>query len=1307
MRLTIAAIAVFVAASFLVAHSQSADTVKVKPMLYVVGTSHLDTQWRWDIRTTINEYVPATFADNYKLLDQFPDYTFSFEGSFRYKLLREYRPDLYSRLKPYIDSGRWRVTGSWVDAVDVNVPSFESLVRHTLYGNGFYKKEFGVTSRDIFLPDCFGFGYALPSIAAHCGLKSFSTQKLTWGSWVGVPFDIGVWEGVDGSSLVAGVNPGEYVGRIESDLSRDTMWLNTAERMRKSSGAAVAYRYFGTGDVGGAPDSTSVGWLQKSLEREGPLTVKSIGADDITDVFTPEERSRLPRYRGELLMTRHGVGCYTSQAAMKRWNRKNELLADAAERASVTASLLGGIEYPTVALRDTWERFLWHQFHDDVTGTSIPEAYEFSWNDEVLCQNRFAGILEHAASATTSALDTRVRGIPVAVFNPVSFDREDVIEASIRIPGGQPAAIRVHGPDGKEVPSQLLGARDDSVTVLFLAKVPSVGWTVYDVRPASSAYSSPGLSVSNESLENARYRVKIDQNGDVGSIFDKANSREMLVSPVLLEMLFDKPNAWPAWEIDYDEVQAAPKRYVTGPASVEIVENGPVRVAFLITRRTEKSVFKTKVSLASGLSADRVAFDSEIDWYERETLLKAGFHFDNPSEHVTYDLGLGTIQRGLNHPKLYEVPGQQWADLTSRDGEYGVAVLNDCRYGWDHPNLNTLRLSLVHTPGVYDSWSWVGDQSSQDNGHHKVSYAVVGHKGDWREGQVVRQGAAFNQPMIAFQTPVHAGQLGKTHSLVSVDAGSILVNSIKKAEEGDEIIVRLRETAGLATPEATIRFATPIVSAREVNGQEEPLGEAIVVDGALHTSFGPYQPRAFAITLQTPATPALPKPISHPLTLAYDLDGVSLDANRRDGDFENGRTIAGEMLPDTIFDRDVVFVTGPKSEGALNVVECKGQSLTLPGGAMNSVSLLVNAVGGPAEGTFTIDGHDTTIWIQDYAEPIAQWNNRRVAGSFVDAPDQIAPAYINRQSVAWYGTHRHNAHGENEAYQFTYLFRIDLPLAANAQTLTLPINPRIRLFAATAVESSLDETYAAQPLYDEIAATLPRVIALRKSFVDSLTVELATPTPDVALHYTIDGSEPSEASPMYAGPIVVKQTTTLKARALSDAMDDSYVASASFSLLGMREPTVVAKTVPGLACSYYEGSWDSLPDFNALKVVKSTVLDTVTVPSFARDEDYGVVLTGYITVPSDGLYDFFLGSDDGSDLRVADTLLIDNDGLHGMGDLEGGIGLKAGTHAIEIRMFQKKGDEGLHLLVDGPGVRKQTVPKEWLSHGRDMKRAEK
>ena len=295
------------------AQAQKADDKRPEeqPTLYVVGTAHLDTQWRWTIQQTINEFIPATFRDNFTLMDQFPGYVFSFEGAFRYMLLREYYPDEYERLGPYVASGQWRVTGSWVDAVDVNVPSFESLVRHALYGNGYFKREFGATSRDVFLPDCFGFGYTLPSIAAHCGLESFSTQKLSWGSSVGVPFDIGIWEGIDGSSVVAAIQPGAYVSKIDHDLSEDTAWLATARRQGDTSGLYAAYRYFGTGDSGGSPDSASVHWLQQSLRGDGPLNVRSVGADDLADLAATTDRDRLPHYRGELLMTRHGIGCYT------------------------------------------------------------------------------------------------------------------------------------------------------------------------------------------------------------------------------------------------------------------------------------------------------------------------------------------------------------------------------------------------------------------------------------------------------------------------------------------------------------------------------------------------------------------------------------------------------------------------------------------------------------------------------------------------------------------------------------------------------------------------------------------------------------------------------------------------------------------------------------------------------------------------------------------------------------------------------------------------------------------------------------
>ena len=220
------------------------------PDVYVVATSHLDTQWRWTIQDTINDFLPDTLRGNFAMFEKYPGYNFSFEGAFRYMLAKEYVPAEYERLKNYVKAGRWKVAGSWVDAVDTNIPSPESLIRQTLYGNGFFRREFGVTSRDVFLPDCFGFGFALPSVAAHAGLVAFSTQKLTWGTSIKIPFDVGVWEGVDGSTLIAALNPGDYASEIKGNLTLDPEVYAVADRQVALTELPIAFKYFGTGDLG-------------------------------------------------------------------------------------------------------------------------------------------------------------------------------------------------------------------------------------------------------------------------------------------------------------------------------------------------------------------------------------------------------------------------------------------------------------------------------------------------------------------------------------------------------------------------------------------------------------------------------------------------------------------------------------------------------------------------------------------------------------------------------------------------------------------------------------------------------------------------------------------------------------------------------------------------------------------------------------------------------------------------------------------------------------------------------------------------
>lgn len=1313
--LSIVILSIFMTGALLQAQSTVEPADSSNPELLVVGTAHLDSQWRWTIRESINDYIPSTFIGNFKLMDLYPDYVFSFEGAFHYMLMKEYYPEGYKRLQHYIDLGQWRVTGSWVNAVDVNIPSFESLVRQTLYGNGFFKKELGQTSRDIYLPDCFGFGYALPSIARHCGLSSFSTQKLAWGSWVGTPFDIGIWHGVDGSTIIGAVNPGAYVSEIKDDLSRDTAWLNAAMRQGEKSGLYAAYRYFGTGDTGGTPDSMSVDWLEKSIKSDGPLKIVSVGADDVIDLVNTTERDKLPQYDGELIMTRHGTGCYTSEATMKRWNRRNEQLADATERASVIASQFGGIEYPREMLRDTWIRFLWHQFHDDLTGTSIPEAYEISWNDEVLCQNRFSAMLTNAVQSIANALDTRGKGIPLIVYNPLSISREDVVEATIQMPDKKTEYVRVYGPDGKEVLSDVAAVYPDSLQIRFLASVPSVGYAVYDVRPSDKPCELKSkLKVTAHELENSRYKVRINVAGEVSSVYDKEALRELLSEPIRYEILEDTPKRWPSWEVDYDDIMSEPLDAFVGAPGINVIEDGLTQVAVEIKQKTENSVLKTIVRLSAGQAADRIEFKTDIDWYERAKMLKLAVASSIANDSATYDIGLGTIKRGLNFEDRYEVPGQQWADLTSVDGRYGVALLNDSRYGWDHPTPDKLRLTLIHTPGVADGWEWVGDQRSQDNGHHQVSYALYGHPHDWADGDVVWQAARLNQPLIAFRTNAHNGSLSKSYSFVSIfdfDLISsrkpaslnppVMINAVKLSEESNEIIVRVRNLTDKPQGHKSIAFNRNIISAREVNGQEQDLGPAEIANGKLQFSLTAYQPRAFAITLEPPEI-SINQVATIPVDLPYNIDGISMDADKCDGDFDgHGYSLAGELLPDTLRYLDVPFIFGSKDNGGLNTVKCQGQKLLLPDGNYNHLYLLTAAVNGPADATFYVDDNAQTIAMQDYAEPIGRWNSRLSDGEMVEDPDRISPAYINRMPVAWYGSHRHTPDCTNDTYQFTYLFLTDLEIPSGAKQITLPSNERIRIMAATLVDLPNGEIVPVQPLYDVTYNTLVQISADSSAFAGQAMVSLSSPIPESTIYYTIDGTTPTKASNRYSEPIKVAGTTIINARAIKAGFNDDYVASKTITKLDLHEAPLVEGLANGIDCRYYEGEWDRLPNFDSIKAAKAFIADTIAIPESAREEDYGLVYNGYVQVPTDGVYAFSINSDDGSRLMIADILLIDNDGLHGDSEKTGMIGLKAGFYPFTALMFQSKGGEALGVSIAGPSLPKQAIPAAMLFHKSD------
>lgn len=1123
-----------------------------EPTLYVVGYAHLDTEWRWEYPQVIQEYLTKTMRNNFALFEKYPHYIFNFTGANRYRLMKEYYPSDFQRLKQYVATGRWFPAGSSMEEGDVNSPNAESIIRQILYGNNWFRKEFGIASDEYMLPDCFGFPASLPSILAHSGIKGFSTQKLSL-SWqpaphvggpdspektpAGIPFNVGIWEGPDGQTIIAALNPLGYGSQVTYDISKPPPpppgpdpaltaqqnqtrsrgqedWTKRIQINGGLTGIFADYHYVGTGDVGGSPNESSVRLMeaitsknktslpplfqfgQQSTTPSGPLV--QVGDGPIKVVWSRADQmfqdianccatERLPRYKGDLELINHSAGSLTSQAYQKRWIRKNELLADAAEKASVAAEWLGGRSYPLERLNNAWTLVMGGQFHDLLPGTATPKAFEFAWNDDVVAMNQFAGVLTSAASGVSSALDTQTKGVAIVVYNPLNIQREDIVEAAVSFPGGMPKAVRVFGPDGKEAPAQITNGK-----VLFVASVPSVGFAVYDIEPAN-AVSAGELKATESSLENYRYQLKINSNGDVSSIFDKQIKRELLSAPIRLAISTDNPRQWPAWNMDFEDEQRAPRAFVGGPVKIRVVENGPVRVALEIERETEGSKFVQTISLSAGDAGNRVEFRNAIDWKTKGVNLKATFPLAAANKMATYNWDIGTVQRPNAEERQFEVASHQWIDLTDQSGSYGATILTDCKNGSDKPDDKTLRLTLIRTPGTRGVYA---DQGTQDIGRHEILFGLAGHNNDWREGKTDWQAYRLNQPLIAFASSKHSASSGKTLSFLRINNDRVRVLALKKAELTDEVIVRLVEMDGKPAANVRLNFTGAVLAAREVNGQEQPVGTAKIDNGQLITSFAAYQPRTFALRLAAPNTKAPASP-SQPVALDYEMSVASRRNMPSDGSFDwapnnqgapQGKALPAEMLPREINFSGIRFKLAPADVGKPNAVVAHGQTITLPPGKYNRVYLLAAAANGDQRGTFRAGEKSIELTIQDWTGFIGQWDDRvwKVTEDQVAPPPgsppgtrpririnnygelvEIRPGFIKRADVAWFSSHRNAADGSAEAYAYSYLFAYVIDLPAGARSLVLPDNERIRILAVTVANEPSIVT-AAQPLYDTL-----------------------------------------------------------------------------------------------------------------------------------------------------------------------------------------------------------------------------------------------
>ena len=1030
--------------------------------VYLVADAHLDTQWNWDVQTTIKSHIWNTMVQNFMLFRQYPDYIFNFEGGVKYAWMKEYYPAQYAELKQWIERGRWHITGSSWDANEVIVCSPESWIRNVLLGQTFYRQEFGKEGTDVFLPDCFGFPYTMPTLAKHCGLMGFSSQKLVWRTvpfyedGKRYPFTVGRWKGVDGSEIFM-THGFSYGQRFDDeDLSKNKMLMREVDE----SPLGIAYRYYGTGDIGGSPTINSVRAMEKGLKGDGPLKIISATSDQLYKDLA--HREGLPVFDGELTMDLHGNACYTSQAAMKLYNRQNEHLGDAAERAAVMADWTGAYRYPIEQMTETWKRVIWHQFHDDLTGTSIPRAYEFSWNDELISLKQFADVLNTSVGGIAKKMDTNVSGTPIIIYNNESFERKTLpLPLSAREGSGH---YRVMGPDGKEVPSQVVYNNKREQELLFEASVPASGFAVYNLVPTKGKKVSTPLSRrerlrvgepssgmgQGESLSNSVYTLRVDANGDIESLYDKRAQKELVAEGKRIRLvIFDdcKSETWPAWEIHKRTLDKEPLPIHDG-VEVALTEDGPLRKTLCITKKYGNTDIRQLIHLYEGAQADRIDFENVVDWQAENALLKAEFPLSVSNEKASYDIGLGKVERGNNTPQAHEVYSHEWTDLTDRSGQYGITFLNDSRYGWDKPNDNTLRLSLLYAPKPARAYAY---QAHQDKGHHVFTYSIVGHQGPLNMVDATQKSIELNSPLRAFYATKHKGELGRAFSFVSSDNPNVMIRTLKRAEISDEYVVRVYELSGKAEQQANLTFASAITEAVEADGTEKNLQAAPFAGNQLKVAIRPFSVKTYKVKLEAPAT-LNPQPSTLTiLPLPFNKRCFTFNEFRSEADFEGGYSYAAELRPEELTVDGINFKFGEVD--GLNGMTCKGDTLQLGAADRDrTLFLLAASSKGDRQAEFRIGKGVQTAEVPFYTGLIGQWGH-----------DGQTEGFLKQAQVAYVGTHRHSS-SQDEPYEYTYMFKLRLDIPKGISEVILPNDEHVVLFAAT-VAPAIESVCPSAPLF--------------------------------------------------------------------------------------------------------------------------------------------------------------------------------------------------------------------------------------------------
>jgi alpha-mannosidase len=795
---------------------------------HLVGHAHIDLSWLWRWEETVADIARHTFQGTLAQMEKMPGLTFAQSQAAIYEAIEKDQPALFAAIARKIKEGTWiPVGGMWVEP-DANMPDGEALARQLLYGKRYFLDKFGIDVKVGWNPDTFGHSWQLPQILRRAGIDSYVFGRCAPGP---DPTHFFWWEGLDGSRVLGYVPAGWY------NVSLQNGTRPILEAARTNTGIKDFMILYGAGDHGGGPRDVDLAAIRKFREDPNePRLVFDLPEAYLTGIAAANGAG-LPLVKRELNFT--FPACYTTQTATKRNNRQLESLLVTAEKFSAIATTSGFRDYyPERDLDEAWKIVLRNQFHDILDGSSIGPVYDEVAGFYRQARTRGERALDFSLETISNAIDTRGEGFPVVVYNPLLWERTEPAFAEVVVPPEAKTAkpwagtLRMTDGEGKVVPVQVVEKRaqgdNTAFRIVFLAEgVPSLGYKLYRVIPAETdGAGAEGLRAGTNELENDFLKVRLDpKTGWIVSLYDKTAQREVLAGPGnVLEAIVDEPKEMSAWELGLKDTVG---RAGENGAVLELVESGPVRTVIRVKSRFRDSAFAQDLILYRGLS--RLDCRTSLDWRERNVMIKAAFPLAVTSPAARFEIPYGSIARPADGT---EVPALRWIDVSDGSGAYGVALLNDSKYGFD-VNGGVMRMSVVHGPTYPDP--------EADRGRQELLYSVLPHSGDWRSAAVTRKGLELGNPLIA-RTPLgHAGALPKVHSFIKVGPANVILSAVKKemgyAEPG--LILRLYEIHG---DKAAAKIEFPwAVDARETDLIERPTGKSLGSGTVLTVPLGPYE----------------------------------------------------------------------------------------------------------------------------------------------------------------------------------------------------------------------------------------------------------------------------------------------------------------------------------------------------------------------------------------------------------------------------------------------------------------------------------